>query len=54
MSGKALAREKPAKDGNGQLIHGKEDQIARWRDHFCSALNHVLVGDESMILCRIF
>ena len=46
LSGKALATEQPVKDANGQLIHGEEDQIARWRDHFCSVLNHVLDGDE--------
>ena len=34
LTGKALAAEHPVKDANGHLVHGDEDQIARWRNHF--------------------
>ena len=49
LTGKALATEHPLKDANGQLVHGEDDQIARWRNHFCSVLNHVLDGDASLL-----
>ena len=48
LTGNALVAEHPVKNVNGPHIHGDYDQIARWRDHFLTILNHVLDRDVSM------
>ena len=48
LIGKALATEHPIKDANGKLIHGDDDQITRWRDHFFKVLNHMLDENASL------
>ena len=29
-------------DANGQLLHGEEEQLNRWKNHFCTVLNHAI------------
>ena len=53
LCGKGLATEHPVKDADGHLIHGDQEQLLRWKNHFVSVLNnflHDFPTDESLIL----
>ena len=39
---KNLTTQQPVKDENGRLLNSDEEQLARWRSHFSSVLNHNL------------
>ena len=56
LTGKGLATEHPVKDASGHLLHGDQEQLDRWRDHFISVLNHVFLrapGEELMELPQL-
>ena len=49
---KNLTTQQPVEDKNGRLLNSDEKQLARWRSHFSSVLNHNL-AENADIICTI-